>query len=77
MIENPESGYRFFKLTRSTIKSYKQDDPLETTRNPRPGSWRWDINAGISTWFVAIILIILAAAVDIVLLPFQLIFSKR
>ncbi len=76
MIEKTESAHRFFKLTRSAIKSCKQDDPLETTRNPRPEYWRWDVNWGIGMWFATVLLIILAIVADIILLPFQLIFGQ-
>jgi len=52
---------RFFKLTRSAIRSYKEDYPLETTRNPRPEYARWDINWGIWMWGATVLLIMLAS----------------
>jgi len=76
LIEKSAGGHRFFKLTRSAIRSYKQDDPLETTRNPRPEYWRWDMNWGIGMWFATVLLIILAIVADFILLPFQLMFGK-
>jgi hypothetical protein len=67
----------YFKLTRSAIRSYKKDDPLETTRNPRPEYFRWDVNWGIGMWFATVLLILLAMVADIILLPFQLVFGKN
>src|ERR1700690_4234266 len=77
MTETPEADHRFFKLTISAIKSYKKDDPLETTRNPRPEYFRWDVNWGIGMWLATVLLIILAIVVDIILFPFQLISRKK
>jgi hypothetical protein len=64
----------FFRLTKLAIKSYKASDPLETTRNPRSGFFvtQWDINWGISQWFLTVILIGLAVVIDVICLPFQI-----
>jgi len=65
----------FFRFTKREIKSYKASDPLERTRNPRPGLFitQWDINWGIFNWFLAVILMGLAFVIDVICLPFQII----
>ena len=77
MTEKSNGAHRYFKLTRSAIRSYKKDDPLETTRNLRPEYFRWDVNWGIGMWFATVLLILLAIVADSILLPFQLIFDKK
>jgi hypothetical protein len=79
MRKAPKGTHRYFTLTRSAISSYKVDDPLETTRNPRSGyfKWDWDVNWGIWMWFISVLLIIIAIVADIILFPFQLIFGKQ
>lgn len=66
----------FFKLTRKALESYKKDDPLEKTRNPRVGYFKtqWDINMGIAEWFSTLLIIVLAIVADIVVFPFQVIY---
>jgi len=68
-------GTHFFRLTKREIKNYKAFDPLERTRNPRPGLFitQWDINWGICNWFLAVIFLGLAFVIDVICLPFQII----
>ncbi len=69
------TGNRFFRLTRLALKSYKESNPLERSRNPRSGffAFQWDIGVGGFEWILTLLLIILAFLFDILCLPFQLI----
>ncbi len=68
---------RYFKFTRSALKSYKKSDPLEKARNPRPSYFagQWDINRAEGEWLLTIILMFWGFVLDIILLPFQVINS--
>jgi hypothetical protein len=65
----------FFKLTKLALKSYKEYNPLERSRNPRSGllNFQWDVGIGAFEWILTVLLIILAFLIDIICLPFQLI----
>ena len=65
----------FFNLTRKALESYRKDDPLEKTRNPRIGYFKtqWDINMGIAEWFFTLLIMVIAIVADIVVFPFQVI----
>ena len=69
------AGNPFFKLTRLALKSYKESNPLERSRNPRSGflAFQWDISVGGCEWVLTLLLIVLAFLLDIICLPFQLI----
>lgn len=64
---------RYFKFTRSALKSYKKADPLEKARNPRPSylAGQWDIGQAEGKWLIAIIFIFWGFVLDIIFLPFK------
>jgi hypothetical protein len=73
--EEKVTGNHFFKLTRLALKSYKESNPLDRSRNPRSGffSFQWGVSIGACEWILTVLLIILAFLFDIICLPFQLI----
>ncbi len=47
----------FFKLTKLALKSYKESNPLERSRNPRSGlfDFQWDVGMGAFEWILTVL----------------------
>ena len=68
-----ETKNHFFKFTKLALKSYKEFNPLERSRNPRSGlfNFQWDVGMGAFEWILTVLLIILAFLIDIICFPFR------